>query len=77
MGFESGGVPEDWRSVVIVSLYKSKEERTECSNYRGISLIIVVGKIYARVLVDRVHKVIEGLIDDDQGGFRAGRSCIY
>ena len=34
------------------------------------------GKIYAGVLVDRVHKVIEGLIDDVQGGFRAGRGCV-
>ena len=39
MAFESGGVPEDWRSAVIVPLYKGKEERTECNNYRGISLL--------------------------------------
>ena len=30
MAFESGVVPEDWRSVVIVPLYKGKGERTEC-----------------------------------------------
>ena len=48
MAFESGVVPEDWRSAVIVPLYKAKEERTECSNYRGIiSSLNVVGKIYA------------------------------
>ena len=33
MAFESGSVPEDWRSTVVVSLYKSKGERTECKNY--------------------------------------------
>ena len=33
----------------------------------------MVGKIYAGILVDRVHKVTEALIDDEQGGFRAGR----
>ena len=27
MAFESGVVPEDWRSVVIVPLYKGKGER--------------------------------------------------
>ena len=26
MAFETGVVPEDWRSAVIVPLYKSKEE---------------------------------------------------
>ena len=38
MAFESGVVPGDWRSAVIVPLCKGKGERTECKNYRGISL---------------------------------------
>ena len=46
-------MPEDWRSAVIVPLYKGKGERTECSNYRSISLLITVGKIYAGILVDK------------------------
>ena len=37
MSFESGAVLEEWRSAVIIPLYKGKEEKTECSNYRGIS----------------------------------------
>ena len=28
MGFESGGVLEDWSSAVIIPLYKGKGERT-------------------------------------------------
>ena len=43
MAFESGVVPEDWGSAVIVPLYKGKGERTEC--------LSVVGKIYAGILV--------------------------
>ena len=38
MAFESGVMPEDWRSAVIVPLYKGKGERTECIKYRGTSL---------------------------------------
>ena len=64
MVFESGVLPEDWRSAVIVPLYKGKGERTECKNYRGISFS-VVGKIYAGILVDRVHRMAGGMIDDD------------
>ena len=37
MAFESGVVPDDWRSAVIFPLYEGKRERTECKNYRGIS----------------------------------------
>ena len=46
---------------MIVPLYKGKGERTECSNYRGINLLSVIGKIYAGILVDRVRKVTENL----------------
>ena len=40
--FESNVLPEDWRSGVIAPLYKGKEERTECNNYKN------TGKIYGR-----------------------------
>ena len=48
IAFESRVVPEDWRFAVIVLLHKGKGERTECKNCRGISLLSVAGKIYAR-----------------------------
>ena len=53
MAFESGVVPEDWKSAVIFLLYKGKGKRTECKNYRGTSLLSVVGKIYMGILVDK------------------------
>ena len=55
MAFENGVVPGDWRSAVIAPLSKDKGERNECKNYRGISLLCVVGKIYAEILVDRIR----------------------
>ena len=54
---------------MIVPLYKGKGERTECSNYRGINLLSVIGKIYAGILVDRVRKVTDNL-----GQYREG--CV-
>ena len=68
MTFQSGVVPEDWRSVVIVPQYKGKEERNECKNYKGITLLSVVGKMYAGILVDSFRRVTGYLIDDEQGG---------
>ena len=65
---------EDWRSAMIVPLYK--RERMDCSNYRGINLLRTVGKLYAGILVDRVHKVTEDLIDDEQCSFRPGEDCV-
>ena len=46
---------------MIVPIYKGKGERTECKKYRGISLLILVGKIYVGILVDGPHRVIGGL----------------
>ena len=76
MAFASVVVPEDWRSPVIVPLYKGIGERTEFKNYRGISLLNVVGKIYVRILVDRVRRVTGVLIEDEKRGVRAGRGCV-
>ena len=39
MAFESGVILEDWRSAVIVSLYKGTGKRAECKNYRGITIL--------------------------------------
>ena len=45
MAFNSGVVPEDWRSAMINPLYKGKGERMECSNYRVITLLTVVNSM--------------------------------
>ena len=76
MSFENGVLPKDLRSAVIVLLYKGKGERAECKNYIRISLLSVVGKIYAEILVDRVRSMTGGLIEDEKGGFRAGKVCV-
>ena len=51
MAFESGVVPGDWRSAVTLPMYTGKGERTECQNYKGISLLSVAEKIYVGILV--------------------------
>ena len=51
------------RYAVIAPIYK-KGNRKECSNYRGISLLSVVGKFYASVLVDRVRVLVEDVLED-------------
>ena len=74
--FVEGIVPKDWRRAVIVPLYKGKGEKGVCRNYRGISLLSVVGKIYAGILVERVRRVTEDMIGEEQGAFRSGRGCV-
>jgi len=71
---KSSVVPADWSFGVIAPIFK-KGNRKDCSNYRGISLLSVVGKVYASVLVDRVRVIVEGVLDEAQSGFRPLRGC--
>ena len=73
--FETGCVPEDWKSACIVPLYKGKGDTRECGSYRGISLLSVVGKVYGRVLIERVIECTDGAIGREQCGFRKGMGC--
>ncbi len=57
-------------------LYKGKGNREECNNYRDISLLSVPGKIYGRVINERLMKITDKNVGDEQGGFWKGRGCI-
>ena len=67
-------VPVDWVIACMVPLYKGKGDVHECSNFRGISLLNVVGKVYGRVLINRIRNKTENVIAEEQGGFRRGRT---
>ncbi|KAI0213003.1 hypothetical protein LSAT2_002055, partial [Lamellibrachia satsuma] len=71
-----GTVPQEMRDATIVTLYKNKGDRSDCNNYRGISLLSIVGKAFARVLLIRLQKLASRVYPESQCGFRAGRSTI-
>ena len=50
-------VPQEWQDACIVPIYKGKGDKMVCKNYRGISLLSLVGKIYGRVLVSKVKEL--------------------
>ncbi|KAK3561572.1 hypothetical protein QTP86_010655 [Hemibagrus guttatus] len=60
IAWRSGTVPLDWVTGVVVPLFKKGDCRV-CSNYRGITLLSLPGKVYSRVLERRVRPVLEGL----------------
>ena len=62
--------------VIIVPIYKSESDRSECKNNRGISLLNTPGNVYGRILIEKVSSLIEGLIGEEQCGFRSGRGCV-
>ena len=69
-------MPLDWKRAIVVPFYKGKGDRMECKNYRGISLLSIPGKVYGRVLIERVRLETEHMIGEEQCGFRSGRGCV-
>ena len=59
----------------VVPLCKGKGDVRECSNFWDISLLSVVGKVYGRVLINRIRDKTENVIAEVQGGFRRGSGC--
>ena len=65
-------VPQELKDASMVTIFK-KGSRTECGNYRGISMLSVAGKILAKVLLNRLQPLSESIIPETECGFRPGR----
>ena len=74
--WEVGSVPQAWKDAIIVTIYK-KGDRTDCGNYRGISLLSIAGKIFARILLNRLSThITPEVVPETQCGFRGNRSTV-
>jgi hypothetical protein len=66
-------LPEHWRESTLIPIYK-KGDKTDCSNYRGISLLSAAYKILSNILLARLTPYAEEIIGEHQCGFRRNRS---
>ena len=64
------------RNTKIITLYKNKGNRSDCNNYRGISLLNIVEKVFARITLTRLQRLAERIYPESQCGFRSHRSTI-
>ena len=70
-------IPKDWRNSLLVVLYKEKGPKNDCSNYRGISLLSVVGKILSRIIFKKISlHIADNVLPESQCGFRSGRGTV-
>ena len=73
--WKEGRVPEEWRDAILIPIPK-KGDLSHCDNWRGISLLDTVGKLFAKVIQVRLQSVVEDVLVDSQCGFRSGRGCV-
>ena len=68
-------MPSDWRTGIICPIYK-KGDKSICGNYRGITLLDAIYKMFSKILATRLEPWIEGILGDYQAGFGKQRSTM-
>jgi len=52
-------LPAEWKESIIIPIYK-KGDKTDCSIYRGISLLQTTYKILSNILLVKVNSIYTG-----------------
>ena len=76
--FDSQDIPQDWQNGLIVPLFKDGD-REVATNYRGITLLSIVGKLFASIIERRLSKWCETnrIFEQEQVGFRPGSTTVH
>ncbi|VDP76263.1 unnamed protein product [Schistosoma mattheei] len=71
--WEEEQVLMDWKEGHLIKI--PKKDLSTCENYRGITLLSIPGKVFNRVLLNRMKDAVDAQLRDQQAGFRKDRSC--
>ena len=75
---DSGKIPNEWTIGLIKPLYKNKGDINDINNYRGITLLSCIGKLFTSVLNTRLYSYLtsEDILGNEQAGFRPQHSTL-
>ena len=73
----SGVFPDDWKCARVTPLFK-QGEASDLNNYRPISVISVIAKVFERIVYDQLYNFLsdEDIISTHQSGFRSLHSTV-
>ena len=66
-------LPGEWKESIILPIH-NKRDKTDCNNYRGITILPTTYKILSNILPSRLIPYAEEIIGDHQCGFRRNRT---
>ena len=71
----SGTFPSVWKVSILQPIFKSGD-RAAVENYRGISLLSAIPKLFESIVTDELFNVFKNCIIVEQHGFYRGRSAV-
>ena len=74
---ETGVVPAEWKNAKVFPLYK-KDEKSDPNNYRQISVLPAVAKVFERIIYNQLYGYVSSnhLLTKHQSGFRSLHSTV-
>ena len=55
-------LPQQWKNANIILEYKQKNDRAECGNSRGISILSVADKVLAKIMLTTLLEHVVDLV---------------
>jgi len=70
-------IPSEWKCAIVTPIYKQKGQVEDVNNYRGISDISPIVKLFENMLAMQIIEYVnkEKILFDGQHGFRNNHSC--
>lgn len=77
--FKIGFFPDAFKRAKVIPISKPGKDPKLCTSYRPISLLSCLGKIFERVISNRIRDFVScnNILPDEQFGFRSGHSTIH
>jgi len=74
----TGHLPKSWLEGYIIPIYKHKGTPSQPENYRPITILSCIGKLFTSILNTRINNFLEEfeLLNENQAGFRKGYSTV-
>jgi len=74
---ETGVFPDQWKTSKVLPLFK-KDDRKDMSNYRPISILSSISKLFEKILYNQLYAYFEdnNQLNKNQSGFRARHSTM-
>jgi len=56
---KEGCIPEDWKSSMVLPIFKGKGDPMECGSHKGIKLVEHAMKVVERIFENRIRQQID------------------